>query len=236
MLGRSITSRSAITSTRFIHTTRPSLGFLGWLDFKKEQEKKPASTTEIMKKAEEDKLEVTKVDKIEFIGKDIDPRELIPVHERLNGFRIQPWLNKKKVTVENLDQVLIEAYESVTKQKVSKPEEISLEDLQFRFDYTKKLQELSGYIIPDHILTRAINASMLQKFFIESIFTGLYYKKNPDSLSHEELKQKGFTAANIYIESPVSDAEAKKKYKRLLKKAKKQQTLKSEQLIEEARG
>lgn len=239
MLGRSITKQT-LTHTRSIHTTRPVLGFMDWLDFRKTQKKKepkPAPTSEVIKKAEEGEIEVTKVQKIEFIGKDIDPRELLPISERLKGFQITHWLNKEKVNdPAQLDELLIATFQKITGKEVSSPSEIILDDLQLRFDYSVKIQEQTGYIIPDYVLTKASNASVLQEWFTKQVFTGKIFKKVPDSLSTQELKDFGFDSDNIHIHTPVSDGDAKKKYRKLLKKAKKEQAIKTEKLIEEARA
>lgn len=236
MLARSITRRT-LTSARAIHTTRPSLGFMDWLSFKKEEKVKQESTQDVIKKVEEDKVEVTKVDKIEFIGVDADPRDSMTLGERLKGFHIQHWLNKDKVSsLEALDNILITSFNELTNKQVSDLSEIVLDDLQLRFEYTTKVQSLTGYIIPDFILTKASSADVLQKYFINQVFSGKILKKDPESLSHKELQNAGFTSSNVYVHTPVSNTAAKKKYKSLLKKAKKEQELRSEKLIEEARS
>lgn len=239
MLGRSIT-RQTLTQTRLIHTSRPVLGFMDWLDFRKSEKKKepkPAPTSEVIKKAEEGEIEVQKVQKIEFIGKDVDPRELLPISTRLKGFTVKHWLNSNKVSdPQQLDEILIKSFKQVTGKEVSSPSEIILDDLELRFKYTTKVQEQTGYIIPDYVLTKASNAKVLQEWFIKQVFTGKIFKKVADSLSTEELKTLGFDSSNIHIHTSVSDGDAKKKYRKLVKKAKKAQSIKTEQLIEEARA
>ncbi|CAM9019350.1 unnamed protein product [Wickerhamomyces anomalus] len=212
-------------------------GIMDWFDYKKEQKIKQESTKDIIKKVEDDKLEVKKVDKIEFIGVDLDPRDSMTLGERLKGFHIEHWLTKQKISnVESLDEILISTYKSLTNEEISQVSEIKLDDLKLRFDYTLKIQELTGYIIPDYILTKSFNGVILQKFFINEVFSGKIFKKDAESLSHKELQQMDFKSDNIYIHTPVSNTSAKKKYKSLLKRAKKDQELKSEKLIEEARA
>ncbi|CCH46009.1 54S ribosomal protein L13, mitochondrial [Wickerhamomyces ciferrii] len=233
-------TRQSSGLVRSLHTTRPSLGFMDWFKMKKDQKEvekkneiKPRATTEVIKDAEEDKIEVKKVNKIEFIGLKKDPRDELSLGERLNGFHIKHWLNKEKVSsVEKLDEILKNEYQSLKGgKKVKSLDDINLDDLQFRFNYTLKIQEKTGYIIPDYILTKAYSPNILKNYFIKEVFTGRILKKDPEHLSHTELSYK---SDNIYIHTPVSDHKADKKYKKLLKKARKDQLLKSEQLIKEA--
>lgn len=223
------------TTVRRLHTSRVSYGFMDWFKMKKAEERKPKPKAEdintVMAKAEEGEVTVTKMDKIEFIGKKSKkPQDTRPLAERLNGFHIKHWIAKEKVTDEaQFAKLIIDEYNKLVPNNVASVKDVNLANLNLQFQVTKQVQAKSGYLIPDLVLTRASNGQVLLDHF-DKLMNGTQSKY------HLTLDDIPVTSENVYIQPSVTSRERKTKFKKLLKEAKKAQDEKTEQLIQGVRA
>ncbi|KAH3680575.1 hypothetical protein WICMUC_000249 [Wickerhamomyces mucosus] len=248
MLTRNI---SRYNQLKLIHTTSKNLGFMDWFNYKKEQEQqiknnnktaveKPQNINEVISNVENNQIEFKKVEKIEFIGKIKNKIQLIPIDERLNGFKIDHWLNKEKILkLQDFEKLLIDTYnELIDDEKINQLDQINLIDLQLRFNYTLKIQSKSGYLIPDFILTKISTGKDLFDYFKDkkiivnsNEINSISKFQNPLHLNLSNLK---FTAQNISIETSINSKQRKSNFKKLLKLAKFEEQNKIDSLIQQA--
>lgn len=228
-----ITTRATTQiSRRLLHTSSVQYGFMDWFSMKKDQQKKKEKaedTSKVIERAEKGEVQVTKVEKIEFIGKKKDPADLRPISERLQGFSIKPWLSKSKVTTaDEFKNIILSNYTKFTKKTTDDLSQVDLKNLNLRFDLTKAVQAESGYLIPDYVLTKANDGSVLQQYFEQKILTGDYLITNPEHLDIEDFE---YSSPNISVKMNVTTKERKSKYKKLLKEAKAAQEAKAAELM-----
>jgi acyl carrier protein len=258
MLLRSQISKATTTSVRLLHTTRPAPGFMDWFSLKKSEEKKkqqkavekPKDINEVIADAEQGKIDLKKVEKIEFIGVkhrkgaakgkfNLQTEEQIQSKIDELGFKV--WLNDKKVSnLEELKSIVVQSYNEVTNGSSAvenfKFDEVKLDDLQFRFDLTLKIQEKTGFIIPDKTLSDISNLQELISFFDYTILGNKTYLQKileKNTLDVADLK---FESPNISIQTPVNSKQRKATYDELLSVAKKSQEYKAKKLIDESRA
>lgn len=218
--------------TRRIHTSRAARGFMDWFKMKQQQQKKkPAETLDsVIAKAEEGEITVTKLDKIEFIGKKGALKDDRPLAERLQGFHVKHWLNKTKMTdVTQFDKLIIDEYNKLTQSCVTQLDQVDLSNLNTRFQVSKQVQAASGYLIPDLVLTRASSGEALHAHF-DKLINGT---PNAHHLSIDDL---AFTSNNVYVQPHVTSRQRKTKFRQLLKEAKLAQEQKTEELIQGVRA
>jgi hypothetical protein len=205
---------------------------MDWFKMKKDQEKKekPEDINSVMAKAEEGEIQVTKVDKIEFIGKKSAPVDSRSLSQRLNGFHVKHWLSKDKIVDQNqYNKLILDEYNKLTKKSVTQLEDVDLSNLNTRFQITKQVQAQSGRLIPDYILTKAINGASLSAYF-DKLLHGTPSKE------HLSLEQLQISSENVYLEPAVTSRERKSKFKNLLKEASLAQEQKTEKLIQGVRA
>lgn len=238
----STATRQIRSQSRLIHTSSQRLGFMEWFQHKKDQEAKEKSLEkakdikEVIADAENDKVQLKKLEKIEFIGKIKKEYDGKSIEERLQGFQIEHWLNKKKIQdPAEFEELLKNTYTQLTKIKASSLDHIDLSSLQLRFQFTTQIQAQSGHLLPDSLLSRVSNATDLLQYFNKSIITGAAANYNPHHLNLEKLKE-GLNAANVTVLPPVNSKMRKIKFKSLLKKAREEEQAKVESLIEGARA
>ncbi|KAH3683582.1 hypothetical protein WICPIJ_005429 [Wickerhamomyces pijperi] len=234
-----IIARQTRGQARLIHTSSKRLGFMDWFQHKKDQEskqkvEKAKDIKEVISDAENNRVELKKIEKIEFIGKIKPDYESKPIEERLQGFKIEHWLNKQKITDSSEFQtLLLQTYTDLTQTPVSSLTEVNLSDLKLRFDYTLAVQSKSGHLIPDFQLSKLSTGAELFQYFERYLKTGEIHNYNPH---HLDLSKLEFTAPNITVQKPVNSKQRKTKFRALLKEARAEEASKVDQLIESARA
>lgn len=230
-----------VSSARSIHTTSVKSGFMDWFSWKQKEDEKAVEKAEPTKsyieklenKSIKPEEELLHLDNIEFIGLKTDPREKLPLEQRLKGFRVKPWLNKTEIKdLEQFKQLLLKKYEKMTGKQVTLISHIDLTDLEFRFKYTTEIQKLAGFIIPDLVLTQSYKGTGLVKFFEEEVLTGRIHKRFPDVKTVDEYE---FTAPNISIKKRVTLRARKLKLQAIEDEMNKRQELVSNELMKNAK-
>lgn len=240
---------------RLLHTSRPVNGFMDWFSLKKSEEKKknqqpiekPKDINEVIKNAEEGKVELKRLEDVEFIGvkyrkgqakNQFKLKTEEDINNKIKELNYDNWLNDKKIsTLKELESVVIESYNEATNSKLSSInfEEINLDDLDLRFNLTLKIQEKSGFIIPDKILSEVTNLKELIKIIDFKILGNKTYLQK--ILEHKtlDINDLEFKSPNISIQAPVNSKQRKQTYNELLATAKKAQDYKAKKLIDESR-
>lgn len=242
---------SSLRSVRSIHSSPyTAKSFSDWLSFmninkKKEQEKQNKLAIEQSlqdieskdaKMSEEiDNLTTDKTTKLSDINlNDLQtigaPTTLSAVEaaERLNGFKVDRWITnsfKKITTEEQLDSSLLEAWNSVNPadkiDSIDSLLQIQLSDLPLRFQYFKKIQQLTGHQLSDLLFTSASTIQEFKTYFLKHVITNNALKFNdrtPDALIFDESSFADLP--NVIIENSISRKEMKKRYSDLLKQVK----------------
>jgi len=94
---------------------------------------------------------------------------------------------------------------------------ISLNDLEFRFKFSKLLQQNLGFDINDYVLTKSHTLDALYNELCDVISTRWTNERNPNAIV---LRREDFTAPNVYLNEELSKEEQEAVYNELLEKAK----------------
>lgn len=213
--------RSSARAIRPFSTSVPRL-FLGNFFGTKEAKKK-----EIIQN--QDDYEVDPSSKIVILNKENSP-EYRPfvAEEAMPDFKINQWKFTQVLpedieasySGETLTQIISQSYNELKGEQISKDQykDISLGDLEFRFQLAKLLQQKLGFDIKDHTLTRAHTLEYLHRELGKLISHRWTSERNPNAivLRPEDFK----LVLNVYLSHERSLEEQKKAFEELVEKAK----------------
>lgn len=202
-------------------TSAPRL-FLGNLFGTKEAKKQ-----EIIQK--QDDYEVDPNSKIVILSEENSPLyKPFVAEEAMPDFKIGQWKStqvrsediESSFSTEKLSQVFNDTYQQLKGEAISESQykDITLTDLQFRFQYAKLLQQNLGFDINDHTLSRAHDVDYLFGELKKVISERWSSERNPNAIV---LRPEDFqNVQNVYLSNELTQEEQKKAFDELVEKAK----------------
>lgn len=213
--------RSSARAIRPFSTSAPRL-FLGNFFGTKEAKKK-----EIIQN--QDDYEVDPTSKIVILNKENSPEHKpFVAEEAMPDFKINQWKLadvrpqdiEASYSGETLTQIISQSYNELKGEQISQDQykDISLGDLQFRFQLAKLLQQKLGFDIKDYTLTRAHTLEFLHNELNQVISRRWTSERNPNAivLRPEDFK----LVLNVYLSNERTQEEQKKAFEELVEKAK----------------
>lgn len=146
--------------------------------------------------------------------------------EEMPDFQVSQWKNQivRNKDIENtyspelLQNVINKTYQEVNGIELNSGySSISLNDLEFRFKFSKLLQQNLGFDINDYVLTKSHTLDALYNELCDVISTRWTNERNPNAIV---LRREDFTAPNVYLNEELSKEEQEAVYNELLEKAK----------------
>mmetsp|Transcript_2638 Transcript_2638/g.3095 ORF Transcript_2638/g.3095 Transcript_2638/m.3095 type:complete len:230 (-) Transcript_2638:38-727(-) len=146
--------------------------------------------------------------------------------EDMPDFQVSQWKNhivrskdiENTYSPESLQTVINKTYEEVNGTALNGDySSISLNDLEFRFKFSKHLQQNLGFDINDYVLTRSHTLEALYNELCDVISTRWTDERNPNAIV---LRREDFTSPNVYLNEEFSKEEQERVYNELLEKAK----------------
>lgn len=222
-----------VTNIRSLHRTAPAHSFLGdWFSSKKQNKQEEPLSAQVKKEKkdlvkDQDNFEIDPNSKIVFLNeKNSTDNKPFSIETHMPDFKIVQWKSKSlslkqaHETYKPEDLVTI-INETLTKMgKTPASEEtfsgISLEDLNFRFNFAKELQKKLGVDINDYTLSKSHNLGYLFNELSTMIFSKYKNERNPNDIN---LKQSDFTAPNVYVSEELSEFEKDRELKKLVEEA-----------------
>ncbi|SGZ54943.1 CIC11C00000001917 [Sungouiella intermedia] len=213
--------RSSAKAIRPFSTSVPRL-FLGNFFGTKEAKKK-----EIIQN--QDDYEVDPTSKIVILSEENSPEyKPFVAEEAMPDFKINQWkftqVNPEDIEAsysnETLTQVISQSYSELKGEQINENQykDISLTDLQFRFQLGKLLQQKLGFDIKDHTLTRAHTLEYLHNELNKVISHRWSSERNPNAVV---LRPEDFELVlNVYLSNERTQEEQKKAFEELVEKAK----------------
>lgn len=213
------------------------------LDYFRSKPSTPAvaqpSTKEVMKKAEQSEVSL---EKIPIIGKRNKLRDEL-WKTRMNGFEVNSWIPEKSVYTEliasdsNIEptvvikNLLLKTYnDKLSANLDAVTEDITLNDLQKRFELIKQIQLDFGVKISDYELTTLNSLTKVEKYLNKKLLNPTRFnEKEPNAIY---LDEDAFKGTNVSIKSYVSEALKEKKFNALLRQAKKLEKLENRKLLD----
>lgn len=186
---------------------------------------KEAKKKEIIEK--QDEYEVDASSKIVILDRNNSP-DYKPFNaaEDMPDFKIIQWKSKvvraqdieSSFTPESVAEAICDTYSELKGSTISpnKFSDISLADLQFRFDFAKALQLRLGFDISDYTMTRAHNVDYLYLELRKVIAHRWSSERNPNAIV---LRPEDFSeTANVYLNRERTEEEQKKALDELVEK------------------
>lgn len=143
------------------------------------------------------------------------------------GFEVKNWkftkVQQKDIEttydIDSVNSTLITTYNELANasEQVSDLGSIKLNDLNFRFKYSKLLQQNLGFDISDYVFSTSHDLQTLSDNLNQIINTRYVNERNPNGIV---LRDEDFTAPNVYLNNELSDFEKEKFYEEILAKAK----------------
>lgn len=143
------------------------------------------------------------------------------------GFEVKNWkftkVQQKDIEttydIDSVNNTLITTYNELANasEQVSDLGSIKLNDLNFRFKYSKLLQQNLGFDISDYVFSTSHDLQTLSDNLNQIINTRYVNERNPNGIV---LRDEDFTAPNVYLNNELSDFEKEKFYEEILAKAK----------------
>lgn len=210
---------------RCIHTSRPSHSFIGdWFGRKDAQKREKKDLVQ-----DQDDFEIDPSAKIVILNeKNSNEHEKFDVATHMPDFKIEQWKHRvvtpktieSSYTSKDIIDIINDTLKQFNKesQQASEFQNFKLDDLTFRFEFTKELQKRLGFEINDLILTQAHDLSILfneVNAFVQKRFTN---ERNPGDIA---LRKEDFTAENIYLNQQLSESEQSRELKKLINQARK---------------
>lgn len=221
-----------LRSVREYHSTKPVQSFLGdWFNRKKSNDESPKRPKKDIVK-DQDNYEVDSNAKIVILNKENSPKyEKFNPSTHMPDFKINQW--KEKIVLpkdiestynsDKLLQIMAQVYSRLDKasqnvEQLSKEtlKDFKLDDLSYRFKFTKELQKTLGFDISDFVLTKAHDLEILFNEVNAIITARTKNERNPNDIA---LRPEDFTAPNVYFNQELSDHEQSRKFNKLIDKA-----------------
>lgn len=213
---QSVMLTAARRSIRPLSTSAPTR-FIGNIFGSREAKKK-----EII--AKQDEYEIDPESKVVFLNKENSPSyKPFDASEDMPDFQVKQWKHKtvraqeieETYTKDTLAQSISEAFQELKGE--SPNAETSLDDLAFRFEFVKLLQQKLGFDINDHTITRAHTVGYLTSELNKVIAHRWSNERNPNAIV---LRKEDFELVpNVYLSEELTEEEQKKAYDELLAQA-----------------
>lgn len=185
-----------------------------------------------MKKREEiiknqDDFESDSQDKITILTKDNSPntKQFDPEVD-MEGFKINQWKDtvvrqqdlEATYDSEKLSSIFNQTYQELKGETITSTQyqEINLHDLNFRFQYTKALQQKLGFDFNDYALTKSHTLNELFTSINKTVSKRFVNERNPNGIV---LRSQDFNAANIYLKEERDTQQQQKELTRIAEKA-----------------
>lgn len=210
-----------LQQTRALHTTRAARSVLDYFRFfkkKQPQNSTPASpslsTEEVV--AKQDSL-AKDAPTVTILGRK-NPRytDKAIINENLNGFVVSKWIpkNKLELTSENYTEQITSTLKPLFKDLNS---EIPITE---KLPLFKSIQKTFSISIPDYQIAHLSNFNAINAYLISKLNPALQYSNvsefTPNAI---DLPVESFKGTNVHIGKHVFEAQKRKAYKKLLKKA-----------------
>lgn len=175
----------------------------------------------------QDNYETDQESKIVILSEENSPDyKPFDANEEMPDFKINQWKSQivRNKDIENsyspelLQNIINKTYQEVSGNEINgQYSSISLNDLAFRFRFSKLLQQNLGFDINDYVLTKSHTLDVLYNELCGVISTRWADERNPNAIV---LRREDFTAPNVYLNEEASKAEQEDLYNELLEKAK----------------
>lgn len=231
------------TQARTFTTTSCKNDIFDFLKLRKPKTEQPQSTSEVMRKSEDEQLAnssptkntETKVQrkKLRIIGEPVDNNKWKDVN---NGFVMNAWPVKQvapKLTEQRIENALLDAYKTVFGGSGDQSDfkNTPLNDLQLRFEYTKQVAKFMKCSIPDAVISRLGTINDIHNYYTYKVKGVHVNEKEPDAL----YLNKNEFPSNVSIVDTVEDKRRQKKiWKNTLSKAKQAKENVAEEAIRKA--
>ncbi|CAI4045067.1 mitochondrial 54S ribosomal protein mL50 MRPL13 SKDI_11G2180 [Saccharomyces kudriavzevii IFO 1802] len=223
---------AAERGVRSIHTSSANRDFMSWFKRKKQEEhREPVKDTkQLIHDIEEGRAEVSSQassnskNRLELIPENFigeGPRRYKRQRQLKQAVYNAPfnqWLSRGKIVSENeLDDVISQA----TQKTLGREElDVPFPGLVAKFQFTKLLQEKSGYLIPDYKLTTLTTPLQFKEYFEKSILPSM----NNPKLAFKEAEPNAihpfsetYASPNVYVVNDITPREQKNKYDTIMK-------------------
>ncbi|KAK6455462.1 ribosomal subunit 39S-domain-containing protein [Scheffersomyces xylosifermentans] len=119
---------------------------------------------------------------------------------------------------ESVSKIINDTYKALKQQEIQVAEykDITLHDLNFRFQFAKSLQKSLGFDLNDYAVSKSHTVQDLYNEVEKVIGERWVYERNANGIV---LRPEDFQSANVYLNEELTEGQQKKAFKKLVDQA-----------------